>query len=386
MKKIIWIILFISFLSCAKKQEIKQEEVKKEEKKEEISPAKRDFSIGYEYLRQKRYDEAINNFLKAIAESTSYTDACIALGKAFRDKGDNFSAESAYINFLKNNPDNPKILGCLGNLYTKLKQYDKARNLFIEALKRDSTIADLWDVFGGLEEELGNLKDAAKYYEKAHELKPQDMGIVFRLGTVYQKLGETDKSIKLLESVKEFAPEDIEVRVKLGDNYFEAKKYQLAINEYNFVLEKIPNFVSVRIKLGKTYSEMNKYTLAEQELNKALEIEPNNISAYYALIDLYNKQKLYGKSINAIENALKISPQDEILYCFLGDAYLYYGVDFLKKMDYESVTKSIELFDKSINAYNKALSVSKEANWKTYAENGLKRARKYKQDAIDIRW
>lgn len=386
MKKLFFLIVLISIFSCAKKQEIKQEETKQEVKKEEVSPARRDFSIGYEYLKQKRYDEAINNFLKALAESTSYTDACIALGKAFRDKGDIFSAESAFLNFLSKNPDNPKILGCLGNLYTKMKQYDKARNLFIEAIKRDTTIADLWDVFGGLEEELNNLKDAAKYYEKAYNLKPKDMGIVFRLGSVYQKLGEIDKSIKLLENVKEFAPDDIEVRVKLGDNYFESKKYQLALDEYNFVLGKIPNFVSVRIKVGKTYTEMNKFTLAEQELNKALEIETNNISAYYALIDLYNKQKLYGKSINAIENALKISPQDEILYCFLGDAYLYYGVDFLKKMDYESVTKSIDLFDKSIYAYNKALSVSKEANWKNYAENGLKRARKYKQDAIDIRW
>jgi len=375
-------IILTFLISCAQQEVKKTEEKPPEEKK--ISQALLNYSLGLEHFKQHNYSEALPNFEKALKESSGFVDACVGAAKCFVGTGKFQAAESLYIDFLNKNPDATKARIALANLYAMGKMNDKAKKMFEEAAKRDSTKPFVWDNYASFLNKLGEKNTALKYWEKAYSLDPKNKEIAFRLGATYVAVGKGKKAVSLLESVKEIIPDDIDTRLKLAEAYTDAKMYSKAVEEYKFVISKIPNYVSVIIKLGNAYESLNKYSLAQEQYLHALKIEPQNLSAYYYLINLnIFKLKNYTAAEIYLKKALEINKRDEILWNLRGDAYFYAGIKDMKKENYRSAIKNLT---KALSYYNDALSFAKSENWKKYAKTGIKRSKKYLAQAKDLLW
>ena len=79
--------------------------------KKEYSPvlAEKNLTVGKYNFKNRNYDGAIMRFLEAIEYQPSLMQAYDALGRAYEKKGDLGKAIAAYRDFVRKNPDSPKV-------------------------------------------------------------------------------------------------------------------------------------------------------------------------------------------------------------------------------------------------------------------------------------
>ncbi len=65
--------------------------------------------IGDYYFKRKNFDAAIERYLEALQYQPERVDAYEALGRTFEKKGETLKAEEIYRDFIKKNPDSPKL-------------------------------------------------------------------------------------------------------------------------------------------------------------------------------------------------------------------------------------------------------------------------------------
>ncbi len=79
--------------------------------------------IGDYYFKRKNFDAAIERYLEALQYQPENVSAYEALGKTFEKKGETLKAEDVYRDFIKKNPDSPKI----ADFKSKLAKLEKNR-------------------------------------------------------------------------------------------------------------------------------------------------------------------------------------------------------------------------------------------------------------------
>lgn len=85
--------------------------------------------------------------------------------------------------------------------------------------------------------------DAAKLYERAHQLRPEDDHLVVHLGNAYYDSGEWEKAATWYERALAIEPNDVNVRTDYGLTFWYRTPRQaaMAIEQYKKSLEIDPN-------------------------------------------------------------------------------------------------------------------------------------------------
>ena len=107
----------------------------------------------------------------------------------------------------------------------QLKQYNEALEYFKKFKSNDEIFAArALANMGNCYVELGELENAAKYFEQAAHKKENDMAprYIMKATAVYEKLGQYDKAIKLYEEIKTKYPASMEA--SSADKYIERAK------------------------------------------------------------------------------------------------------------------------------------------------------------------
>lgn len=132
-------------------------------------------NLGYAYLQNKQYDEAIKVFLE-VSEDLLYATphrSLSGLGAAYYHKGQYQQAEKYFLKALEINPRHPPALWGLGRTQMAV----------------------------------GKLTQAIENFEKAVETVPNFTQAWFNLGQAYAKNHEDAKAIIALERVQTLAPD-----------------------------------------------------------------------------------------------------------------------------------------------------------------------------------
>ncbi|MCJ7664703.1 MAG: tetratricopeptide repeat protein [Desulfobacterales bacterium] len=172
------------------------------------------YELGFTLMKLERYDEAIEALKKATRLSPdSLVDAYYYLGFSFFQEGKINEA----INFLEKYKERARFETrmdahrMLGKAYLQKCKLQKALSCF----KREECLeGPTWEnslnigitYFG-----LGKLDNARRYFERAIEIKPDKLSIVYNLALVYEKLGYIDRAKKLFEEaakIKTRTPEE----------------------------------------------------------------------------------------------------------------------------------------------------------------------------------
>jgi Tfp pilus assembly protein PilF len=95
-------------------------------KQKEYSPLMADKSIkvGNFYFKKKNYVAAIERYNEAIEYQPDSIEACEALARAYEKNGDLAKAAEAYKDFIRKNPESPKI----SEFRTKLARLEKKQS------------------------------------------------------------------------------------------------------------------------------------------------------------------------------------------------------------------------------------------------------------------
>jgi superkiller protein 3 len=231
----IWlIILFFSLLGCGPtlEQRRKQASAKYElgvrkyskgnlaEALEAFQEAEKDYpndprlrnAFGLIYIQQKQYQQAINEFKRALALDPNFFEA-------------------------NNN---------LGTTYSYMQNWDEAiteyRKLTNEPLYRTPELAYYNLGLALMERQWdGDLIEAVKQFHKAVQIRPNFTRALDKYGVSLYRVNRIQEAIKQFKKATEIDPEFIEPYLNLGIAYMKLGKRTEALQQFRYVLEHSTN-------------------------------------------------------------------------------------------------------------------------------------------------
>ena len=178
----------------------------------------------------------------------------------------------------------------LGNLYSNLKQPEKAVQNYRAAIRIDSRF----------------------YPAKVN------------LAMLYNQMGRKDEAEVLLREVVADHSEQYEIQYSLGLLLAEKRKYEEAAHHLASAAAGLPQRSRVHYNLGLLLQQLKRDAEAEKAMLTALELEPDNLDYLYALADYYLKRQKYSKARQIAEQMASKHPNNSI------------GRDILKFIDTRS--------------------------------------------------
>jgi tetratricopeptide (TPR) repeat protein len=117
---------------------------------------------GYDYYKQKDYNNAIASYSEAI----------------------------------QLDPNNSQLYFNRGIAFRELRQYQEALQDFRKAVELDPTDTGAYDNLGWIHAQMGQFDKSIDYYTKTIEIKPQDGGAYYNRGGSYYRKGDLDSALK----------------------------------------------------------------------------------------------------------------------------------------------------------------------------------------------
>ncbi|MEI7473169.1 MAG: tetratricopeptide repeat protein [bacterium] len=196
-------------------------------------------NLGNVYFKQKRTEDAIKAWRKALSIDSAQVNCYINLGKA----------------------------------YYSMEQYDEAINHWIIAItmapNHSSTIMNL----GAAYEKLGDLSTAYKYYEDFLEM--QDSSLINEYRTVYVKIA----------NIKKIALHNL----KMGIKYQKQENLRNAILAYKESIKSYPNFPKAHLNMGSICYMAEKYEHAIKYWLNSINLDPAYAKTYCNVAVAYDK-------------------------------------------------------------------------------------------------
>jgi len=188
---------------------------------------------------QKKYDEAIKEYLSIIQISEPDADLYVNLGAA----------------------------------YQASKKLNEAANAYIKATQIDKTNSTAFYYLGTVYSAQGKNQDASKAYQKALVLDPANDDIRLALNSSNQ-------------AIKDGA-------LQKGINEYNKGKYSEALLTFNTLSMKDQNNGNIYYYRGMVYDALKKYQLAIADYKLAVKYKPDLSYAYYAIAVDYDTLKNY---------------------------------------------------------------------------------------------
>jgi tetratricopeptide (TPR) repeat protein len=112
---------------------------------------------------------------------------------AFRDE-----ARKAYQQALKIDPNNLEAMHCLGRLYVKLNDFERAQEIYKKAMAKNPKDATLWYDLGMCHNRRKDFGESVRCFGKALELDPENREYLKKLGYTLAWSGKVDQGLVYL--------------------------------------------------------------------------------------------------------------------------------------------------------------------------------------------
>jgi tetratricopeptide (TPR) repeat protein len=232
-------------------------------------------------------------------------------------------------------PDHPLALVTLGDVYERLKQYDRANEIFAR-IPKDSPVRTSADIsIGHNFEQMGKSEDAISYLGKLMKEHPDDVDAVMALGNVQRarkKFAEAAETYaKAISIVGEPQRAHWILYFYRGTSYERSKQWDKAEPDLKKALELVPDSQPAAKAQVMNYLA---YSWVDQNLNideafkmltRAVELSPRDGMIIDSLGWAYYRMGRYDDAVRELEKAVELKPGDPTINDHLGDAYWKIG-------------------------------------------------------------
>jgi len=164
-----------------------------------------------------------------------------------------------------------------GLAYLSLDSSDLAVNEFIDALKRDSSKADLWTQLGYAYDKAGDEHNSDEAYEKALSIDPNDPTANNNYSyTLSLRNKDLPRALKMIESALKSEPDNPSFLDTYGWIQFQMGNINVALDFVKRAAEKNETGSEVFEHLGDIYDKLGEKNSAINAWKKGLKIDPNN--------------------------------------------------------------------------------------------------------------
>jgi serine/threonine-protein kinase len=253
------------------------------------------YALGRYHWNQRTIDRsrrAVESFLQALDEDSTYAPAWAALADAYMWLGEQ---------------------GGIPQREAGVRASAAARR----ALELDESLADghvsmgLWKLrfewdWAGAEREFRRAVELGPGDAAAHQMYGRYLSLAGRFGDAYQEL----------EKALELDPLSVPVNAYLGQAYVHARRYDQAAEQFRKALQIDPNHALLRHNLGELYLAQGRSTEAVQELEFSVAASAEPSSHYQAMLGCAYAGAQRKKDAVAILNELERRSSRELVSAF----------------------------------------------------------------------
>ncbi len=215
---------------------------------------------------------------------------------------------------------NAKKLYKSGKNYSKTGNFEKATELFSQAIDLNPSFTKAILARAAAYEELIEYKKAAEDYATLSTMEPDKSTYFVKAGTLYFHAKDYQKAIPLLNSAADLDSKNADIYVFKSKSYFELKNYREALDDINSALV-IEQTGSNYYQRGLIYSEMQNFAAAKKDFLQALMFNAQNSEARTQLAFTQFNLKEIDNALQSLNTAIKSNSKNKSAY--LLRSYIY---------------------------------------------------------------
>jgi tetratricopeptide (TPR) repeat protein len=257
-----------------------------------VADANATYRQGLQYLANKNYAEAVNQFKLARIQGAPLYDVLYNLGRAYRQYGqtvkdtdkklftDNmkFAAEQ-FEEAIRHKSDASDAYFQLGMCYRDLAVYSQAISTFKKALKLTPKDTAIYYQLGMIALEQGSYRDAEAYFKDGLHINPNHALILIAMGRLYADTRQIPSAISILRQATQLDPALWEGWYELGKTHMKNREWKLALSALERARQVGVNVADIYSAMATCNLKLNKKAEARTLLSQALQRDPNNAEA-----------------------------------------------------------------------------------------------------------
>ncbi|MFK7790600.1 MAG: tetratricopeptide repeat protein [Phycisphaeraceae bacterium] len=237
---------------------------------------------GKELKKEGFTSQALKSFSEAVEENPQLTEAHLAIGDIFRERGVYEDADAAYRKAVVSDPNNfdaRYLLGLTnhlrGDLARAISSYKRAL-----VINKDSYEANR--DMGSAVMQSGKPKEAIKYAKRAAELSPESQAAWANLAAAYSLTGDYENAVQAYRQTLELGDAAIPILLGLADAHLKLGNFQRAENVLH-AIEREGGDPIAKERMGLVLFKQRKFAAAVEAYRRALEGQPNDTAAMNGL-------------------------------------------------------------------------------------------------------
>jgi tetratricopeptide (TPR) repeat protein len=269
------------------------------------------FLLGKIFGAAGKWDQAIAALEKAIQLDANLEVAYRLLVATYISSGRLSDAAARLETLATENLKSVGLWATLGQVYSSLKQYEKARDAYEKALALEPNAVLVLNNLAFLQaERLGDLEKAQELASRARNLAPGDPNVADTLGWILFKRGDHQQASTLLQEAAAKLPENPTLQFHYGMASYMLGNTEAARSALEKAVNSPHDFAdreAARQRLAMLASGGGAADAAA--LEGALQTKPDDPVAWTRLAAQHEKEGDFAKAAQALQQALKASPR-----------------------------------------------------------------------------
>lgn len=202
-----------------------------------------------------------------------------------------------------------------GLIAQKRGQFDRAKDLYIEALRKNNEQAQAYNNLGVIYGEVeGNWGRATAQYERALRVNPDYLEARYNMAKALMRLGKKDEARKQYGTVIAVAPNLADPYHDLGVMALEDGDVEEAISQLRKAVELDPQYANAWLSLGNAYAEAAKFRESVDAFTSCLEADPENAPCRNNIALVNRKAALLDPSLKEVQQSQAVENTAPALY------------------------------------------------------------------------
>lgn len=241
------------------------------------------FLMASTWVQVKHWENSVTLFEHAIAvnenETPSFVVAYNNLGHALLSEKRYEDAVSKFQRAIEINPNYSKPQNNLGNALSELKRFNEAIKHYRQAISIEPNYAEAFNNLGNALGQVGKQKEAIASYYEAIRINEDYDEAYFNLGIALSQQGQIKEAILQYRKALKINPRFIQVHNNLADLLTQMGDTEGTLFHYKQAINIDPGFAKAHNNLGSTLAGQGRFKEAISYFERAVEIDPNYTDA-----------------------------------------------------------------------------------------------------------
>ena len=264
------------------------------------------FCLGNIYFKERRFPEAIAQFLKALEKKPDDAFTVINIANSYLALGKFDEAEAFVLDYFRKGFSDASLYHLLGNMNYQRKKYDRAIPYFEKCVALNSESVASHNALAAIYTTQDNLAKADEHIQAALVLNPEQSSVHYNLAQLREKQGRNEEAEAAYLEELRITPTHLKAMFNLSRLYRVMGNEAKEIEYLKKTMETDPKFPLTYFYLARVYlNGGERYQEAIGLVRKGIELKPERSElplGYFLLADLYNR---IGDNARAAECAAK---------------------------------------------------------------------------------